>query len=94
MSFCGEGEFIRRVELLVVIAGGDSQLECVSPGFDAVQSSFLALKHSHHHAIDISVNMRAALAFGELELKRNLVASDDLAIFGRDDLDAGSFRRL
>ena len=92
--FSCERDFIRRVELGVVIAGGDAELQGVLARLDAVQSSLDALEHARHLAVDVSMNMLADLALGQFELERHGIALDDLARFWGNNFDASTLSRL
>ena len=81
-SFNGKENSVGSVEFRVVICSDDSEFEGVLSRFDAVQSCFIALEHTDQLSIDIGMDMLAALAFGELELQRHLIAPDDLVGFG------------
>jgi hypothetical protein len=89
-----ECDFIRGVQLGVVIGGGDSELQCMLARLDTVQRPLAALEHSGHLAVNVSMYVLADLAFRELELERYGISFDDLSGFRRDNLDAGTLRRL
>jgi hypothetical protein len=70
------------VELGVVVCRDDPNFQNVISRFDAGQRPLGSLEHAGDLAVDISVNVLAALAFDQLEVQRNLIAAENL-IAGR-----------
>ncbi len=90
----GEDHFVAGIQFGLMIVGDDAQFQNMFAWLDAVQCPFGALEHAHQFAVDISVGVVAAFAFGQLVVNLYFVPLYGLTLGRREDFDLSAVGRL